>query len=265
MVRDGTVRGLTSRDCAARDVTMREVLAYAIVVACASVASSLADAEPRAVIELFTSQGCSSCPPADKLLAQFAADPSLVPISLPIDYWDYLGWKDTLADPRNSARQRAYSHVRGDREVYTPQVVVNGSVHALGSDKDAIEAAIAASRRNGMTLSLPVSMSLADGRLLVSVPGGGDGHALAEVWVCGLIKAATVAIGRGENRGKIITYHNVARHWVKLGTWSGKAETWTLPIQEFDDENIDEAAVMVQGGTVEKPSAIFGAAAAAIR
>jgi len=262
MVRDGTVRGLTSRDCTLRDFTVRDVLAYAIVVACASVASSLADAEPRAVIELFTSQGCSSCPPADKLLAQFASDPSLVPISLPIDYWDYLGWKDTLADPRNSARQRAYSHVRGDREVYTPQVVVNGSVHALGSDKDAIEAAIASSRRNGMTLSLPVGMSVVDGRLLVSVPGGGVGPALAEVWVCGLIKAATVAIGRGENRGKTITYHNVARHWVKLGIWTGKAETWSVPLQEFGDEGIDEAAVMVQGGTVDKPSAMYGAAVA---
>jgi hypothetical protein len=275
MVRDGTARGFMPRECAVRDftvrdftvrdLTMRDLLACAIVVVCASVASSYADAEPRAVVELFTSQGCSSCPPADKLLAQFASDPSLLPISLPIDYWDYLGWKDTLADPRNSARQRAYSHVRGDREVYTPQVVVNGSVHALGSDKDAIEAAIASSRRNGMTLSLPVGMSVADGRLLVSVPGGGVGPALAEVWVCGLIKAATVAIGRGENRGKTITYHNVARHWVKLGTWSGKAETWTLPIQEFDDENIDEAAVMVQSGTVEKPSAMLGAAAAALR
>jgi hypothetical protein len=244
---------------------VRDCLACAIIVACTSAPFSSAGAEPRAVIELFTSQGCSSCPPADKLLSQFAADPSLVPISLPIDYWDYLGWKDTLADPRNSARQRAYSHVRGDRDVYTPQVVVNGSVHALGSDKDAIEAAIAVSHKSAMTLSLPVTMAVADGRLLVSVPSRAEGHSLAEVWICGLIKAATVAIGRGENRGKTITYHNVARHWVKLGTWTGKGETWNVPIQEFDDEGIDEAAVMVQGGTVEKPSAIYGAAIAAIR
>ena len=158
---------------------VRDCLACAVVVACTSVASSYAVAEPRAVIELFTSQGCSSCPPADKLLSQFVTDPSLIPISLPIDYWDYLGWKDTLADPRNSARQRAYSRVRGDRDVYTPQVVVNGSVHALGSDKEAIEAAIALSHKSGMTLSLPVTMTLADGRLLVSVPGGGEGHSLA--------------------------------------------------------------------------------------
>jgi hypothetical protein len=239
---------------------VRDCLACAIVVACTSASfSSYAGAEPRAVVELFTSQGCSSCPPADKLLSQFVTDPSLIPISLPIDYWDYLGWKDTLADPRNSARQRAYSHVRGDREVYTPQVVVNGSVHALGSDKEAIEAAIALSRKNGMTLSLPVTMAVADGRLVVSVPGGGEGHSLAEVWICGLIKAATVAIGRGENRGKTITYHNVAQHWVQLGTWTGKGETWSMPIHEFD-EGIDEAAVMVQSGTVDKPSAMYGAA-----
>jgi hypothetical protein len=242
---------------------VRDCLACAIVVACTSTPFSNAGAEPRAVVELFTSQGCSSCPPADKLLAQFALDPSLVPISLPIDYWDYLGWRDTLADPRNSARQRAYSHVRGDREVYTPQVVVNGTVHTLGSDKEAIEAAIAASHKSVLTMALPVTMKISDGRILVSVPGG-EAHSLAEVWICGLLKSATVAIGRGENRGKTITYHNVARHWVKLGTWNGKTETWSLPIQDFGDEGIDEAAVMVQGGTVEKPSAIYGAAVAAI-
>src|SRR3954464_14859031 len=127
----------------------------AIAVVClSSVASlSVAEAEPRGVIELFTSQGCSSCPPADKLVGELAADPSLVSISLPIDYWDYLGWKDTLADPRHAARQRAYSKLRGDREVYTPQVVVNGVLHALGSDRAAIEKAIAKSRENPATLS----------------------------------------------------------------------------------------------------------------
>jgi hypothetical protein len=243
---------------------VRDCLACAIVVACTTAPISYAGAEPRAVIELFTSQGCSSCPPADKLLGQFVSDPSLIPISLPIDYWDYLGWKDTLADPRNSARQRAYSRVRGDREVYTPQVVVNGSVHALGSDKDAIDAAIALSRKDGTTLSLPVTMTLADGRLLVGVPAGGEeAHSLAEVWMCGLLKVATVAIGRGENRGKTIAYHNVARHWVKLGTWNGKGETWSMPIEDFGDEGIDEAAVLVQGGTVDKPRAMYGAAVTA--
>jgi hypothetical protein len=111
-----------------------------------------------------------------------------------------------------------------------------------------------------MALSLPVTMTVADGRVLVNVPGGGEGHSLAEVWICGLIKAATVTIGRGENRGKTITYHNVARHWVKLGTWTGKGETWDLPLSDLDDDGLDEAAVLVQSGTVEKPSAMLGAA-----
>ena len=242
---------------------LRDCLACAVVVA-VTAASSYAVAEPRAVIELFTSQGCSSCPPADKLLAQFAADSSLIPISLPIDYWDYLGWKDTLADPRNSARQRAYSRVRGDREVYTPQVVVNGSMHALGSDRDAIEAAIALSRRSAMTLSLPVSMEVTDGTVRISVPSGGDGHSQAEVWIGGLLRAASVAIGRGENRGKTITYHNVARQWMKLGTWDGKDETWSLPVRQIAEEGVDEAVVLVQGGTIEKPSAVYGAATTAL-
>ena len=100
-----------------------------------------AQADPRAVVELFTSQGCSSCPPADKLIGELAKDPSVIALSLPIDYWDYLGWKDTLADKRFTARQKAYSHMRGDREVYTPQVVVNGSTQ-VGSDRDSIERAI---------------------------------------------------------------------------------------------------------------------------
>ena len=101
--------------------------------------SALANAgEPRALLELFTSQGCSSCPAADKLLGELAADPSVVALSVPIDYWDYLGWKDTLASPGHSARQRAYAKVRGDREVYTPQIVVNGATHVLGSDPGAV-------------------------------------------------------------------------------------------------------------------------------
>src|SRR5450756_1517334 len=101
-----------------------------------------AHADPRAVLELFTSQGCSSCPPADKILGELAQDPSVIALSMPIDYWDYLGWKDTLADARFSARQRAYSRMRGDREVYTPQVVVNGSAHVIGSDRAGIESAL---------------------------------------------------------------------------------------------------------------------------
>jgi len=240
---------------------VRRSLAYVVAVACASAAAlSFAHAQTRAVIELFTSQGCSSCPAADQLMGELANDPSLVSMSLPIDYWDYLGWKDTLADPRNTARQRAYSKVRADREVYTPQVVVNGSYHVLGSDRTAIERVIAKSRQNTSALALPVALSVTRGRLTASFTS--DGRA-AEVWVVGLAKAITVAIGRGENKGKTITYHNVARSWHKLETTDGKA--WSMPLQEIDGEGVDRAVVIVQGGTSERPGLILGAVQTSIR
>ena len=117
------------------------------------------------MVELFTSQGCSSCPAADKLLGELAHDPSLIALSLPVDYWDYLGWKDTLALHGHTNRQRAYASARGDRDVYTPQVVVNGIVHVLGSDKAAIEHAIAQTRATRRPLPLPVTLKIADGKL----------------------------------------------------------------------------------------------------
>ena len=235
----------------------------AAVVLCTPTASALAD--PRAVIELFTSQGCSSCPPADKLIGELANDPTLVAVSLPIDYWDYLGWKDTLADPRHTARQKAYAKLRGDREVYTPQVVVNGSVHALGSDRAAIERAVSESRQNPTTLSLPVTLSVAGGMLDVALPDGAEHAAGADVWICGITKSVTVSIKRGENRGKTITYFNVVRHWLKLDAWDGMARKWSVPLRDIAVDDVDRAAVIVQAGTIEKPSHMLGAALASIR
>src|SRR5215217_6197975 len=144
-----------------RQISLKRQLALPLaVIASALLTSAVASAEPRAVIELFTSQGCSSCPPADKLAGELAQDPSLIVMSLAVDYWDYLGWKDTLALPGHTNRQRAYSKSRGDREVYTPQVVVNGAMHVLGSDKHAIDNAIAQTRKHEGTLSLSVSLSI---------------------------------------------------------------------------------------------------------
>src|SRR5882724_9843414 len=128
-----------------------------------------AHAEPRAVVELFTSQGCSACPPADKIIGELAKDPSVIALSMPIDYWDYLGWKDTLADARFSARQKAYSQMRGDRDVYTPQVIVNGSIHVIGSDRGGIEDAIDDTTKTGSAMSVPVTMSIIGKQINVSV------------------------------------------------------------------------------------------------
>src|SRR5947207_5610344 len=178
----------------------RPVALSIATIASAMLTAAVSAAEPRGVIELFTSQGCSSCPPADKLAGELARDPSLVVLSLPVDYWDYLGWKDTLALPGHTNRQRAYSKARGDREVYTPQVVVNGAKHVLGSDKAAIENAITQTRNQAGTLSLPVSLSVAGEQISVSVPAARNGAAKGEVWLCPITRRLEVAIERGQNK-----------------------------------------------------------------
>ncbi len=216
--------------------------------------------ERRELLELFTSQGCSSCPAADRLLGEFATDPSLVALSVPIDYWDYLGWKDTLASPAHTARQRAYARVRGDRQVYTPQMVINGATHALGSDRAAIERAIMQTDQKPDVMSLPVLMSMGSSGLNVQLQSTESGRPNGEVWLCPLAKAVQVSIARGENHGRTITYHNVVRNWLKLGDWTGSQVTWNIPISEIESEGVDAAAVMVQEGTREKPGIILGAA-----
>jgi hypothetical protein len=231
--------------------------------------SALAE-EPRAVIELFTSQGCSSCPAADKLLGELSRDPSLVTLSLPVDYWDYLGWKDTLALHGHSDRERAYADTRGDREVYTPQVVINGIAHVLGSDKAAIEKAIAQTRSTATPLTLPVSVTVAGGKVSVSVPAANGEQQSAEVWLCPITGKTQVEVGRGENRGRMLMYYNVVRRWVKLGDWNGKAQTFSLPVADladavFEIKDVDKIAVIVQSGVTTKPGLMLGAATASLR
>jgi hypothetical protein len=221
-----------------------------------------AHADPRAVVELFTSQGCSSCPPADKIIGELAKDPSIIALSLPIDYWDYLGWKDTLADARFSARQKAYSQMRGDREVYTPQVVVNGSAHVIGSDRDGIESAIGSTGKADRVMSVPVTMTLVGKQITVSVAASSKGPAAThgEVWICSISKAIPISIGRGENSGREVTYHNVVRNLLKVGDWNGSSGSWTVPLENISRDGVDAAVVYVQDGSRDKPGAMLGAA-----
>src|SRR4051795_7540681 len=217
-----------------------------------------AHADPRAVIELFTSQGCSSCPPADKILGELAKDPSVIALSMPIDYWDYLGWKDTLADSRFSARQKAYSHMRGDRDVYTPQVVVNGTAHVIGSDRAGIEGAMKDTGKSASVMSVPVTMSLSGKQINVSVAASkGPAVAHGEVWICSVSKAVPISIGKGENRGREVTYYNVVRNILKVGDWNGNAGSWTVPLENISREGVDAAAVIVQNGSRDKPGAML--------
>jgi hypothetical protein len=224
-------------------------------------------AEPRAVVELFTSQGCSSCPPADTIIGELAKDPNVIALSLPIDYWDYLGWKDTLADSRFSARQKAYSRMRGDRDVYTPQVVVNGSTHVIGSDRARIEGAISETQKADGVMSVPVTMTLSGKQLTVSVAASNGSAAAAhgEVWICSVTKAVPITIGRGENRGREITYHNVVRSLLKVGDWNGISGSWTVPIENISREGVDAAVVFVQDGSRDRPGPMLGAAFTPLR
>ncbi|MGL4241906.1 MAG: DUF1223 domain-containing protein [Beijerinckiaceae bacterium] len=169
-------------------------------------AQAPAEAKPRAVIELFTSQGCSSCPPADKLMAEFAKDPTLIVLSLPVDYWDYLGWKDTLAHGAFTYRQRAYSAVRGDRQVYTPQAVINGVAHAVGSDRAQIERAVASTRSATGVLAYEIRIVRREGSLFVECPARAAEAGPAHLWVRPFARERSIQIGRGENSGRSITY-----------------------------------------------------------
>jgi hypothetical protein len=244
-------------------------ITIAAALICTSAVAPASAGEPRAVIELFTSQGCSSCPPADKLVGELASDPSLLVMSLPVDYWDYLGWKDTLALHGHSTRERAYADARGDREVYTPQVVVNGVTPVLGSDRAAIENAIVQTRRTAAPLTLPLVMTVADGKVTVNVPAANAGQHGGEVWLCPITSKVAVAIERGENRGHTMTYYNVVRRWVKLGEWTGKAESFSIPVADIGSadflvQDIDRLTVLVQGGSPAKPGVMLGAATASL-
>jgi hypothetical protein len=115
-----------------------------------------AEPRPRAIVELFTSQGCSSCPPADELFTELAREPDLITLTLPVDYWDKLGWKDTLARHAFTERQEAYADVRGDDNLFTPQAIINGRESAEGAERDRIERAADATAA-GLKVQLSVA------------------------------------------------------------------------------------------------------------
>lgn len=243
----------------------RTAYSIAFALAASIVAQPSMAGDKRAVVELFTSQGCSSCPAADRLLGELTRDPSLITMSLPVDYWDYLGWQDTLALHGHSKRERAYAEARGDRDVYTPQVVVNGEVAVLGSDKSAIERAIAQTRAKAQPLSVPVTLKIVGDKIVADVADANGATRQAEVWLCPITGKITVNVGRGENGGKTLTYYNVVRGWKKLGEWNGKAESFSQSIGDVQGADVDSYAVLVQSGAASKPGVVLGAATISAR
>jgi hypothetical protein len=220
-------------------------------------AAAPAAAEPKAVVELFTSQGCSSCVAADAYFAELAKRDDVVALSLHVDYWDYLGWRDTLGDAAYTARQRDYAAAQGTRRVYTPQIVVNGESGYVGSDRGSVNSAISQS-----SLTVPVSMRHGgDGTLEIEVAARPDTDTThATIRLVLLTSEAEVAIGRGENAGRTIDYYNVVRAMRPIGMWGGQAVKITLPEDEIMAQEVDACAIIVQEDLPNGPGAIIGAA-----
>ena len=232
-------------------------IAGAVVAVAAFGDDSRAQSRSKSVVELFTSQGCSSCPPADALLEKYAARDDVVALSLPVDYWDYLGWKDTLASPLYSQRQRDYALTRGDREVYTPQVVVNGVAHAVGSDKRTIDRQISRTVRRQARVAVQLRP---EGDAVVVETGAaprGLSKASGTIWLALVKKSEKVAIQRGENRGRKITYYNVVRELKPIGEWRGKATTLKIAKMDLKKLGVDGYVVLLQQG---KTGRILGVA-----
>lgn len=204
------------------------------------------------VVELYTSQGCSSCPPADEVLAAMAADPAVIALALHVDYWDYLGWKDKFADPQFTARQKAYALAAGDRMIYTPQMIVGGVDRIVGSRAAEIVEAVRAhaarpatvrltARRDGDTLHIRAEAVAPQDRPL-------------RIDLVRYQPSEKVSIERGENAGVTMTYTNIVTQWDHLADWPGTdALELAVPLG-----GSAPAVVLVQG---EGPDQIVAAAA----
>ena len=179
-------------------------------------------AESAVVVELYTSQGCSSCPPADAFLATLLNDPGVIPLALHVDYWDYIGWKDSFGNPKFTDRQRAYAHVDGSKTIYTPQMIVGGSDRAVGNDEAKIKQAI----RNHQEATSPVSLHLTRTGAKVTIYASSS-EVFAQplrVQLVRYLPQETVEIGRGENAGLTMTYHNIVTAWSTVVKWNGKTD-----------------------------------------
>ncbi|MGF1640898.1 MAG: DUF1223 domain-containing protein [Rhodospirillales bacterium] len=231
----------------------RSVL-FALLLAVASIAPvARAVGGSLTVVELFTSQGCSSCPPADALVGDLAQRDDVLVLSQHVDYWDYLGWKDPFARPDAAQRQRAYARRLGPGYVYTPQVVIDGTTQVSGSDRAAL---IARLDQDKATAPLSVEIRRAGDDQVTIVVGGGTTGEEATIWLVLFDRDHATRVSRGENRGRTVRNHNVVRQFTEIGVWSGELLTVTATMPAGDDAG-DGCAVIVQAQQVGR---ILGAA-----
>jgi hypothetical protein len=172
-----------------------------------------------AVVELFTSQGCSSCPPADRLLEELAARPDILALAFHVDYWDYIGWVDPYGSPEATARQRAYGRALGLRSIFTPQMVVDGRISAVGSRRGEVEDALAAAAAR--RARVPVSLARAGDRLVVEVAGAAAPAVPCDILVVRYETGPLTEVPRGENAGRTLVNPNVVRSARVVGAWDG--------------------------------------------
>jgi hypothetical protein len=232
------------------ELTRRGVLALAAGAAATGlVGRARAETPVRpAIVELFTSQGCSSCPPADAFMAEVRAMKDVVALTYNVDYWDYRGWRDTLAAPENSKRQYKYAKARGDMDVYTPQMIIDGASHVVGSQKSAVIAAIKRSLMSPPPMWIPVSIFANDAEFQITVgEAPPDMPApIASLWFVSVAPQMPVEIEKGENAGQKITYLNVVRKLVPAGMWHGEGTTFTLPKDSVMTEDSTSCVALLQ-------------------
>lgn len=210
---------------------------------------------PKAVVELFTSQGCSSCPAADAHLTELAKQPEIIALAYHVDYWDYIGWPDTFGAAAYSDHQRGYAESWGSSRIFTPQMVVNGSEGVVGSRQQEVGIAI-----QNAVLELPVELATYGNMLKISI-GPKEGLREAVVWLVTFIERADVAIERGENEGKTITYTQIVTSRQVLGMWEpATGAKLKLPLAEVLSEPANGAAILVQEDRNGLPGRIIGAA-----
>lgn len=201
------------------------------------------------LVELFTSQGCSSCPMADALMSELVKRGDVIGLSYNVDYWDYIGWRDTLALPGNAVRQKDYVNALGLTNPYTPQMVIDGTVDVAGSRKAQVLAQIdkrLAGRKARISLPLSLTREGAEVKIDVGGAAGGTGSPAA-VWVARIVRSQSVTIGGGENRGRAITYSHVVRSLTAVSRWTGTPLSLKLPAR--DPAVVSDAAVVwVQSG-----------------
>ena len=227
----------------------------AVLALAAPAAAETLRAHPKAVVELFTSQGCASCPPADALLSSLAGDDDVITLAYHVDYWDYVGWPDTFGSADNSNLQRAYAKGWNSSRIYTPQMVINGTKDVVGSRRTEVQNALDAA-----TLSLPVDITMTSHMIKVSVQSR-VGARDAVVWLVTYRDRAEVTIDKGDNAGKTMVYTQVVTSRQPLGLWEGATgANLKLPLPEILNDGSTGIAVIVQQESNGLPGPILGAA-----